>query len=206
MKSRKKDEIDLFKEWVVSRGAEVLVATNAYEIARFRGHIEGVPNITHIIYVNAKGVMNFQNGALAAWTAFRARDPNFRMMKRTKVNRMNPKRRSTITKTLITRDGDACFYCGATFSAELPRTKEHLVAQTHGGPDHLSNVFLSCEPCNSEAGHLSAPEKIRLRDRKRRGRGATLLGRAYDRLFGGEGDPALEQDIQNFFHETLKPN
>ena len=48
---------------------------------------------------------------------------------------------------------------------------------------------------------MSAPEKIRLRDRKRRGRGSQLLARVFDRFFGGEGDPALLDDIKTFLHE-----
>lgn len=67
------------------------------------------------------------------------------------------------------------------------------------GPDNLANQFLACEPCNSDVGHAPAVEKIRYRDRKRRGIGAQLLSRASDRLFGGEADPALHDDIMRFF-------
>ena len=65
------------------------------------------------------------------------------------------------------RDGDKCFYCNDPFSDEKPRTREHLVAATAGGPNHISNLFHACGPCNHTAGHLSAPEKIRLRDQMR---------------------------------------
>jgi hypothetical protein len=33
---------------------------------------------------------------------------------------------------------------------------------THGGPNHINNLFLTHKICNQRAGHLSAPEKIRM--------------------------------------------
>jgi 5-methylcytosine-specific restriction endonuclease McrA len=69
---------------------------------------------------------------------------------------------SVIHRTLIERDGEGCFYC----FEEVPglMTQEHLVARAHGGPNHISNKFRACRPCNEAAGHLSAPEKIRIRE------------------------------------------
>lgn len=62
---------------------------------------------------------------------------------------------------LMARDGNGCLYCGRDLTAETA-TVEHVVPKAHGGPDHASNLALSCGPCNAAAGHLSAAEKVRL--------------------------------------------
>lgn len=62
---------------------------------------------------------------------------------------------------LMARDGDGCFYCGKTLDFRSC-TIEHLVSLAAGGPDHASNLALSCPGCNAHAGHLSAAEKMRL--------------------------------------------
>jgi len=67
---------------------------------------------------------------------------------------------------LLRRDGNACFYCGEP-TGEDDRSLEHLVARAHGGPDHLSNLVLAHRRCNAVAGHLSAMEKIRIREQRR---------------------------------------
>lgn len=63
---------------------------------------------------------------------------------------------------LLIRDGGDCFFCRAALADDV--TVEHLVAVAHGGPNHVSNLFLAHEQCNRRAGHLSAPEKIAMRD------------------------------------------
>lgn len=68
-----------------------------------------------------------------------------------------------LLKALIRRDGKKCFYCGND-TTEENRSLEHLVPLAHGGPNHLSNLVLAHSCCNSDAGHLSVMEKIRLRD------------------------------------------
>jgi 5-methylcytosine-specific restriction endonuclease McrA len=75
-----------------------------------------------------------------------------------------------VDRAIAARDGETCFYCNDPFIDEKPRTREHLVAVTAGGPNHITNLFHACQPCNREMGHLSAPEKIRLRDQKREAR------------------------------------
>lgn len=64
-------------------------------------------------------------------------------------------------RALRTRDGDLCFFCQRTVSQDN-ESAEHLVPVTHGGPNHISNLFLAHKGCNGQAGHLSAPEKIRI--------------------------------------------
>lgn len=195
MKARKKDEIDLFKEWLVARGAELLVPTNEWEIVRYRG-----AGATSVVYVNKVGKRSFTGRASSAWDAFNARSDTYRVNLRAVGQTKTAYRRSITVQTIIERDGDVCFYCGDPFSETRLRTQEHLVAMTHKGPDHISNKFLACYQCNQEAGHLSAPEKIRLRDRKRRGRGSKLLAQIV------AGGPVLTSDltlaIQAFLHDT----
>lgn len=160
MKSRKRDEIDSFKAWLTSRGAEVLVPTNEWEIVRFRGD-----GATSIIYNSKTGARTYTGRAKAAWDAFKGSDASFRLMTRPVLSQRTRKT-VPIIATLIARDGDVCFYCGDPFQTIEARTREHLIPTTHGGPNHISNLFLACQRCNLEAGHLSASEKIRLREIK----------------------------------------
>lgn len=164
----KVDQFAKFREWLAARGAEVLEPTSQWEAVRFRG--EGV---TSIIYVRKSGNCTFTGEARRAWEAYEAGDQSFRLTKR--APRLSQEKRSPIVATLIERDGARCFYCAEPFTDALPPTREHLVPRTAGGPDHIANLFLACEPCNLEVGHASAPEKIRFRDRKRRGAGTALL-------------------------------
>jgi 5-methylcytosine-specific restriction endonuclease McrA len=175
MKSRKRDEIDNFKAWLVGRGAELLVETNEWEIVRFKGG-----GVTSIIYVNKIGKRTFTGLAQAAWEAFKKNDPAYRIpVQKTGFVSEKSKRNPPVIETLIARDGNECFYCGVSFEdISIARTREHLVAQAHGGPNHISNIFLACVLCNTEAGHLSAPEKIRLRDFKRGYRDSPKVGKA----------------------------
>lgn len=187
------NEIEVFKKWLVERGAELLIPTNPYEIVRFCA-----AGRTGIIYEKQNGGRTITGEAIGAWADFKSSDGSWKPKRRVK----RKGKTAIVVQTLIARDGNVCFYCGDPFTEDRPPTREHLVSVIHDGPNHISNSFLSCQKCNLEAGHLSAPEKIRLRDRKRRGRGSLLLGRAFDRLFGGEADQTLMQDVMDFFHET----
>ncbi len=196
MMTPKKDRFAKFKEWIVARGAELMVPTNEWEAVRFRGG-----GTTSIIYTSRSGNVTFTGEARAAWEAFEAGNISFRLTPR--IRRTS--RASVVVRTILERDGPRCFYCAEEFSDEIKPTKEHLVPITAGGPDHLGNLFLSCEPCNRDVGHRSAAEKVRYRDLKRRGAGTRLLCRASGRLFGGEADPTLHEDIMRFFHSTKEP-
>lgn len=197
-RKRKPDQIERFKAFVVERGGELLVETNEWELVRFRGG-----GVTSVMYTNKSRRYKFTGLAQNAWDAFIGLSPNYRVDLRTPEQSKRQAHRDVRVRTLIERDGDVCFYCGDDFIVTgKQRTREHLVARTHDGPDHISNSFLSCPGCNTKAGHLSAPEKIRMRDRMRRGRGSKLLARAYDRMIGGEADPPLFDEIVNFLHES----
>jgi hypothetical protein len=175
VKSRKRDEVDNFKAWLVGRGAELLVTTNEWEVVRFKGG-----GVTSIIYQKLTGQRTFTGQAQAAWEAFKKNDPDFRLAVQRPPDAFlqRNKRNPPVIETLIARDGDECFYCGMAFRTPEARTREHLIAQAHGGPNHISNIFLACVLCNTEAGHLSAPEKIRLREFKRGFRDSPNVGEA----------------------------
>lgn len=189
-RSRKPDEIELFKKWLVERGAEVLVPTNPYEIVRFRA-----AGRAGIVYEKQNGARTLTGEALGAWADFKSRDGSWKPLRRVK----RKAKTAIVVQTILARDGNGCFYCGDPFTEENPPTREHLVAVIHDGPNHISNSFLSCETCNVEAGHLSAPEKIRMRDRKRRGRGSRLLAEVLEA--NGSYAPELVDEIVSFLHD-----
>lgn len=72
-------------------------------------------------------------------------------------------------ETLAERDGLECWFCGYSFLSADSRevTIEHLVSVAHGGPNHLSNLVLACQPCNQEASTLHVAGKVLVRDAKR---------------------------------------
>lgn len=157
----KVDELKAFGVFIVANGGELLTPTNPYEVVRFRGN-----GITSIIYENTKGNRKYVGQAQQVWIAFNANTP-FRLAKATA--KINGYKLKPLDLAIAERDGQVCFYCGLPFDlgGRRARTREHLVAATHGGPNHISNLFHACAECNGKAGHLSAPEKIKLRDQMR---------------------------------------
>ncbi|MCI2809352.1 HNH endonuclease [Eoetvoesiella caeni] len=141
-----------FREFLCSRGAQVLLPTSEWELIRFDCSA-GVS----IIYCNAKGDTKFTGAAQSAWNAFVS---NGSWQAGTKQRR---KKLSPLTKTLLERDGNLCFYCRWSMT-DGDRSIEHLVPVAHAGPNHISNLVLAHQLCNAAAGHLSAMEKIRLRE------------------------------------------
>lgn len=148
---------EAFEKWLVERGAELLTPTNEWELLRFR-----TEKGTSIVYTNKHGVLTWTNQAAEAFLAhvgcksWRAVRASQRRLKS-----------SPVCQALRKRDGDACFYCHLTVAVE-EESAEHLVSITHGGPDHIANMALAHRICNSEAGHLSLMEKIRMREENRR--------------------------------------
>ncbi|PYE13394.1 HNH endonuclease [Paraburkholderia silvatlantica] len=143
-----------FEVFLTERGAQILQPTNEWEVLRFRSQT-GVS----IIYRNAQDGITFTGDSADAWNAFSKGQP-WRGTPATK----SPKNVDGKMRAIIKRDGENCFYCGHLTNEE-DRTIEHLVSRTHGGPNHLSNMFLAHRKCNAKAGCLSAVEKIRLRDK-----------------------------------------
>lgn len=140
-----------FAAFLTAAGAQVLEPTNEWEQARFRTG-QGVS----IIYTNSSGRWSLTNEAPAAWEAYRQQKP-WRGAEKTGGQIKG----SVIARTLRKRDGDNCFFCSLPVSVEQ-ESVEHLVPRTAGGPNHISNFFLAHRVCNANAGHLSAPEKIRI--------------------------------------------
>lgn len=145
-----------FEAFLNERGAQILQPTNEWEVLRFKTK-KGVS----IIYKNARDGLTFTGESDAAWAAFQKNGP----WRGTPAKKRISGRDKTLPffNALLNRDGAACFYCGSD-TDESNRSIEHLVALAHGGPNHMSNMVLAHRRCNSNAGHLSAMEKIRLRE------------------------------------------
>lgn len=146
---------DAFLTALVAAGGEVLAKTNPYEVMRFRTRL-GVG----VVYENAKGQRTWNKEAGEARAHLDAHKGSLAPV-RVSGARVD---RATVDR-LLERDGPNCFFCPGPLGDDV--TVEHLVARAHGGPNHISNLFLAHEPCNKAAGHLSAPEKIAMRDRLR---------------------------------------
>jgi hypothetical protein len=146
--------IATFKKQLLAAGAEILGPTNPYEVLRFRTS-KGVG----IIYTGRRGE-TWNAEAIAAREALGKGS-----LAPVKVT--GRRRDKSTVAALIERDGDGCFFCDCALAGDL--TVEHLVAVAHGGPNHISNLFLAHAGCNQAAGHLSAPEKVALAMRQRLG-------------------------------------
>ena len=51
---------------------------------------------------------------------------------------------------LLEKFGRKCYYCGAK---NVPLEKEHILPKSKGGTNRVSNLTLSCKPCNIEKGN-----------------------------------------------------
>lgn len=147
-----------FAGFLSASGAQVFKSRlNRYEVLRFKTGVD-----TAAIYRDRRGWLKFAGCAGVAWRAFASNSPW-----RADARPDGIDDRETVVAELLGRDGHRCFYCDGI----MPRgyeTIEHLVAAAHGGPNHLSNLFLAHRRCNETAGTLSAPEKIERRELERR--------------------------------------
>jgi len=64
---------------------------------------------------------------------------------------------------LVDRDGTDCFYCRQTFGLR-DLTLEHILPRSKTGGDHMANLALACEPCNTFVSNKPIVEKIAFRD------------------------------------------
>jgi hypothetical protein len=147
MKPKTHPSITEFKRKLKEAGAEILGPTNPYEVLRFRSS-KGVG----VVYTGRRGE-SWNAEAVAAREHLEAGKGSLAPVE----VRGRRKDKSTVA-ALLERDGDGCFFCGGPLEGDI--TVEHLVAVAHGGPNHVSNLFLAHGECNRAAGHLSAPEKI----------------------------------------------
>lgn len=137
---------------IVAAGGEMLAPTNPYEILRFRTSY-GVG----VVYRNKRGVETWNKQAEQARDHLDNRQGSF-----APVQVRGRRKDAGTVNALLERDGNCCFFCRDQLGDDI--TVEHLVAIAHGGPNHISNLFLAHAECNQRAGHLAAPEKIAMRD------------------------------------------
>lgn len=147
-----------FEFWLTTHGAEILAPTNPYEVVRFKAGDE-----THVIYRKENGTLNAVNGSADILLAFMTGKAWKAPLKRRTHGSPIGKRYDAIVR----RDGPTCFYCGLDVSMH-EATTEHLLSRSLGGPNHLANLALAHQKCNSSAGNLSVVEKVRLRDHMRK--------------------------------------
>lgn len=147
--ARKPQSLAAFEKRLLEAGAEVLGPTNPYEVLRFRT-IKGVG----VVYTGKRGE-TWNAEAIAARDHLAAGKGSLSPVKVS--GRRSDK--ATVSR-LLRRDGDCCLFCRLPLDGDI--TVEHLVPLAHGGPNHASNLFLAHAACNHEAGHLSAPEKVKL--------------------------------------------
>jgi len=149
-----------FEAFLVERGAQILQPTNEWEVLRFK-----TSRGTSIVYCNARGGITPTGESLKAWEAFEKSGP-WRASPAPKKRVSGRDKTAPLVNALLRRDGIGCFYCWKE-TTDCDRSLEHLVSLAHGGPNHLSNLVLAHRKCNSEAGHLSVMEKIRIREQRR---------------------------------------
>lgn len=144
---------DKFEAWLTARGAEVLSPTNEWEMCRFR-----TDRGTSVVYARKRGDLTWVGESGSAFDAY-LRNGRWRG---TDVSPRNRKS-SPDCQFLRERDGDNCFYCYLPVEVH-EESVEHLVARTHGGPDHVANMALAHRRCNQQAGHMPLMEKIQMRE------------------------------------------
>jgi len=62
---------------------------------------------------------------------------------------------SEVWEYLLEKFGRKCYYCGAK---NVPLEKEHILPKSKGGTDRVSNLTVSCRPCNIEKGNKHPKE------------------------------------------------
>lgn len=148
---------DKFEAFLTERGAGVLRPTSEWELCRFtHGDALG------IIYTNKRGNLSWMGGSGHVFACYLQALP-WRAAPATQRRSKS----SPICRTLRQRDGSLCFYCHQHVLPE-EESPEHLLALTHGGPDHIANMVLTHGACNRAAGHLSLMEKIKIREKRAR--------------------------------------
>lgn len=152
-RQRVENRLTALKDFLIAAGAEVLTPTNEYELVRFRADGE-----ISIVYRKGKGDRVTLTGQ--AGKALRAFFGGTSWNTASKTPREWTSAKPDI-RTLFDRDGPDCFACAFPMSPE-EATRDHLVPLASGGPDHIANKVLMHRACNSQCGHMSAPEKIRM--------------------------------------------
>lgn len=144
---------DKFRGWLRRQGAQVLPATNQYEVARFLARGQ-----TNVVYIGRRGMsaIGFAGECLLAYTKGVGINMGFTQKPRNSMMRMK--------LSLWERDHGLCFFCGVAVDIQQA-TVEHLVGRGKGGPDHQDNLALAHDACNKTAANLPLMEKIKVRER-----------------------------------------
>jgi hypothetical protein len=69
--------------------------------------------------------------------------------------------RSSKFTRIVQEQRGLCFFCGEAMGGDC--TREHLLAVSLGGGNERSNLRAAHSECNSAAGSLTVPDKMRLR-------------------------------------------
>jgi len=147
-----KAQLKIFTQWLRDRGADVLAPMNQWELIRFVANEE-----TSVLYTQKSGRLTWTGETEKAWDCFKGKG---QWMPGTAKKR---KPKGQYIEALIRRDGPTCWYC-RTMLDFVEMTTEHLVARSSGGPHHMDNLVIACQPCNERAHTMSVPEKIILRE------------------------------------------
>jgi hypothetical protein len=175
-----------FGRWLLNCGAEVLPPVGEWEI--FRVIANGT---TYSAYARKSGFQSWPIPLQLLYTQHRegAKVPKLG----SPVKPMSSNRRGRIVQ-IAARDGWRCWYCQQQLQplgyAEIPgaqaATLEEVCPRQIGGPTHIGNQVVACQPCNTQAANLSVAEKVRMRDRKRAGRKQPPTGHVDAQIrFGG---------------------
>ena len=150
----KLERVAKFKTWLSNSGAVVLDPTNEFEVVRFK-----TENGVSVVYTGKRGI-TFTGESEEAYGKFK----NGKAWKT--VNRRRKQLRAKKAR-LAARDGKRCFAHGQKLNFD-DLTIEHLLAFSHGGSDHESNLALVCKPCGDKLGTLPITKKIELMQKLRR--------------------------------------
>jgi len=144
----KLERVAKFKTWLSNSGAVVLDPTNEFEVVRFK-----TENGVSVVYTGKRGT-TFTGESGEAYDKFK----DGKAWKT--VNRRRKQLRAKKAR-LAARDGKRCFAHGQKLNFD-DLTIEHLLAFSHGGSDHASNLALVCKPCGEVLGALPVTKKIEL--------------------------------------------
>lgn len=141
-----------FVDYLEVQGAEILPSTNIYEAVRFKAGKD-----ICVIYEKKDGRISFNNqyttdifNAFINNKKFKVRDPN-----RSNISRLR--------RSLLSRDGNKCFYTGEEMQEE-EITLEHLVPLSKGGVNNLHNLVLCKKSENHKMADKTLIEKIKYRE------------------------------------------
>jgi len=151
--SLSKVQLKRFKLWLECSGAELLHEKSRRNLLTAR--IKGSAFSLKII----RGTLIWPRALATAYHCFSEGHP----WSGSERNNANYNAQALI-RAIVERDGANCFFCQKPVPRS-DRTVEHLVPRAHGGPNHLSNLFLAHKDCNNAAGSLPATQKIEIREK-----------------------------------------